>query len=195
MNAQAANSFEIPGLTGPVEILIDRWGVPHLYADSQDDLFLAQGFNAARDRLFQIDLWRRRGLGLLSEVFGAAVRRTRPCRAAVPLPGRHGRGVARVRRGHRAGDRRRSSDGVNAFVALCRSDPSHLPPEFATLGHQPAHWEPSDVARIRSHGLYYNLEDEVARALTLRDHGPASRTCAASASPRRTTSACPTGST
>jgi len=64
--------FEVPGLSAPVEILIDEWGVPHLYASSRTDLFLAQGFNAARDRLFQIDLWRRRGLGLLAEVFGEA---------------------------------------------------------------------------------------------------------------------------
>lgn len=63
-------TYDVPGLAAPVEIRVDRWGVPHLYAASQDDLFLAQGFNAARDRLFQIDLWRRRGLGLLSEVFG-----------------------------------------------------------------------------------------------------------------------------
>ena len=67
-----STTYAVPGLAGPVEILIDRWGVPHVYATSRDDVFVAQGFNAARDRLFQIDLWRRRGLGLLSEVFGAA---------------------------------------------------------------------------------------------------------------------------
>ena len=55
----------VVGLAGPAEILVDRWGVPHIYAGSEDDLFFAQGFNAARDRLFQIDLWRRRGLGQL----------------------------------------------------------------------------------------------------------------------------------
>jgi len=54
------------------EILIDHWGVPHIYAKNEADLFFAQGFNAARDRLFQIDLWRRRGLGELSEAFGPA---------------------------------------------------------------------------------------------------------------------------
>src|SRR3954452_17618897 len=63
-------TFDVPGLAEPVEVLVDRWGVPHLYAGSEQDLFLAQGFNAARDRLFQIDLWRRRGLGRLSEVVG-----------------------------------------------------------------------------------------------------------------------------
>jgi acyl-homoserine lactone acylase PvdQ len=56
--------------SAPVEILLDEWGVAHIYAASDTDVYFAQGFNAARQRLFQIDLWRRRGLGLLSEVFG-----------------------------------------------------------------------------------------------------------------------------
>src|ERR1041384_588592 len=60
----------IAGLKQPAEILVDRWGVPHIYARNFDDVFVAQGFNAARDRLFQIDLWRRRGLGELAEVLG-----------------------------------------------------------------------------------------------------------------------------
>src|SRR5919204_1454789 len=78
---QVTTTFTVPGLSASVEILVDRWGVPHVYAESQDDVFVAQGFNAARDRLFQIDLWRRRGLGLLSEVFGAAyVERDRAAR-------------------------------------------------------------------------------------------------------------------
>ncbi len=62
--------FVVTGLSAPVEILIDKYGVPHIYAESEPDVFLAQGFNAARERLFQLDLWRRRGLGQLSEVFG-----------------------------------------------------------------------------------------------------------------------------
>src|SRR3989442_322201 len=61
-------TVRVPGLRAAAEIRVDRWGVPHLYARSETDLFYLQGFNAARDRLFQIDLWRRRGLGLLSEV-------------------------------------------------------------------------------------------------------------------------------
>ena len=62
----------VPGLKQPVEIVVDRWGVPHLFAKGEDDLFLAQGWNAARDRLFQLDLWRRRGHGELAEAFGPA---------------------------------------------------------------------------------------------------------------------------
>ena len=73
-SAQPASTekIAIPGLQQRAEILIDRWGVPHIYAASERDAFFMQGFNAARDRLFQIDLWRRRGLGQLSEVFGPA---------------------------------------------------------------------------------------------------------------------------
>ncbi|MFI8879965.1 penicillin acylase family protein [Streptomyces sp. NPDC055243] len=163
--------FEVPGLQEPVEIRIDQWGVPHLYAASQDDLFLAQGFNAARDRLFQLDLWRRRGLGLLAEVLGE--RYAEHDRAARLF----------LYRGDMAEEWRAYGDdtervttafvhGINAYVALCRADTAHLPPEFALLEYEPAYWHPSDVARIRSHGLQYNLRDEVARALTLRDHGP-----------------------
>src|SRR6516225_5249991 len=67
-----SETITLPNLRQPVEILIDHWGVPHIYAKNEADLFFAQGFNAARDRLFQIDLWRRRGLGRIAEVFGAA---------------------------------------------------------------------------------------------------------------------------
>ncbi|KOT88336.1 PbsX family transcriptional regulator [Streptomyces rimosus subsp. pseudoverticillatus] len=165
-------TYDVPGLAAPVEIRVDRWGVPHLYAASQDDLFLAQGFNAARDRLFQIDLWRRRGLGLLSEVFGESC--LEHDRAARLFLYRGDMAAEWAAYGPRTECITSAFvRGVNAYVALCRADPAHLPPEFALLGHRPAYWEPADVARIRSHGLYYNLEQEVARALTLRDHGPA----------------------
>ncbi|GAA1928472.1 penicillin acylase family protein [Streptomyces durmitorensis] len=163
--------YEVPGLREPVEIRIDQWGVPHLYAASQDDLFLAQGFNAARDRLFQLDLWRRRGLGLLAEVLGE--RYAEHDRAARLFLYRGD--MAEEWRAY-GGDTERVTtafvDGINAYVTLCRADATKLPPECALLKYEPAYWQPSDVARIRSHGLQYNLRDEVARALTLRDHGP-----------------------
>ena len=62
--------LKVPGLTKPVEVLRDRWGVAHIYARNQHDLFFAQGFVAAQDRLFQLDLWRRSVQGRLSEVLG-----------------------------------------------------------------------------------------------------------------------------
>ena len=64
--------YDVKGLQADAEIRIDHWGVPHIYAQKHYDAFFVQGFNAARDRLWQIDLWRRRGLGELSEVLGPA---------------------------------------------------------------------------------------------------------------------------
>ena len=63
---------QLAGLHQPAEILVDQWGIPHIYAGSVRDAFFVQGYNAARDRLWQIDLWRKRGLGLLSRDFGPA---------------------------------------------------------------------------------------------------------------------------
>src|SRR5205085_12657694 len=63
-------TLKIVGLPQPVNILRDRWGVAHIYAQDQHDLFFAQGFVAAQDRLFQMELWKRSGQGRLAEVLG-----------------------------------------------------------------------------------------------------------------------------
>src|SRR5436190_21600332 len=68
--AQIEGEIKVPGLKEPVEVLRDKWGVPHIYAKNADDLFFAQGFVAAQDRLFQLDLWRRVNVGELAEVLG-----------------------------------------------------------------------------------------------------------------------------
>ena len=59
-----------------MEILRDRWGIAHIYAQNEHDLFFAQGYNVARDRLFQLELWRRQATGTMAEIQGAS-----PCRA------------------------------------------------------------------------------------------------------------------
>ncbi len=68
--AQIEGEIAVPGLLKPVEVLRDAWGVPHIYAQNQHDLFFAQGFVAAQDRLFQIDLWRRSAIGETAAVLG-----------------------------------------------------------------------------------------------------------------------------
>src|SRR5262245_65878901 len=68
--ARIEGELSLPGLKEPVEVLRDQWGVPHIYAKNLDDLFFAQGFVAAQDRLFQIDHWRRVGLGEMAAVVG-----------------------------------------------------------------------------------------------------------------------------
>ena len=162
--------YPVRGLTGDVEILVDTWGVPHIYAESVGDAYVAQGFNAARDRLFQIDLWRRRGNGLLSEVFGPVFleqdRASRLLRYRGDLRAEwlaYGSATRRIVTAF--------TTGVNAYVRWVLEHPDHLPPEFTVYGHRPAIWAPEDLVRLRTHGLFYNAEHELARALTVRDFG------------------------
>src|SRR5882724_5808741 len=68
---QLQGELAVAGLQEPVEVLRDRWGVPHIYAKNADDLFFAQGFVAAQDRLFQLELWRRLARGESAEIYGA----------------------------------------------------------------------------------------------------------------------------
>ena len=76
--AQTSGRLQVPGLQKPVTVLRDEWGIPHIYAETQDDLFFAQGFVAAQDRLWQMEVWRRTGMGELAEILGPeAVERDR----------------------------------------------------------------------------------------------------------------------
>src|SRR5712664_4100715 len=68
--AVISGKLKASGLQHPVDVLRDRWGVAHIYAQNQHDLFFAQGFVAAQDRLFQMELWKRSGQGRLAEVLG-----------------------------------------------------------------------------------------------------------------------------
>jgi penicillin G amidase len=68
--AQTSGRIELASLAKPVEVIRDSWGVAHIYAQTQEDLFFAQGFVAAQDRLWQMEIWRRTGEGRLAEVLG-----------------------------------------------------------------------------------------------------------------------------
>ena len=65
-------NWSVPGLNAAADIVIDHWGIAHIFAANIHDAFFLQGYNAARDRLWQIDLWRKRGLGLLAKSLGSA---------------------------------------------------------------------------------------------------------------------------
>ena len=67
---QTDGTVQIEGLTGQVEVIRDSMGIPHVYADNVDDLFLAQGYVHAQDRFFQMDFWRKISYGELSSMFG-----------------------------------------------------------------------------------------------------------------------------
>ena len=68
--APSETTLGAAGLSQPVEILRDRWGINHIYAKTENDLFFAQGYAAARDRLFQFELWRRQATGTVAEILG-----------------------------------------------------------------------------------------------------------------------------
>ncbi|HZV63335.1 MAG TPA: penicillin acylase family protein [Telluria sp.] len=179
--------IEVAGLGQPAEILVDRWGVPHIYAQDQDDVFFAQGFNAARDRLFQIDLWRRRGLGELAAVLGPAyVEQDRAARLFLYRGDMqkewraYGKDAARISE--------RFVAGINAYVDYVTATPSALPYEFRQLGYAPAKWRADDVVRIRSHGLNANLKSEVARAAVACQAGLAADQVRKTLQPRHETS-------
>jgi len=166
----AKETLAVPGLRAPAEIRIDRWGVPHIYARSKADVFFAQGFNAARDRLFQIDLWRRRGLGQLAEVFGPGfVEQDRATRLFLYRGDMDREWRIYSSRGTREGEQvaQHFVDGINAYIDWLSSHPQRLPWEFRFLDYRPAKWAAEDVVRIRSHGLTRNLLSEVARANTV----------------------------
>jgi penicillin amidase len=67
---EVSGELQVPGLSAPVEVYRDGYGVPHIYAQTSHDLFLAQGYVHAQDRFWQMDFWRHVGSGRLSELFG-----------------------------------------------------------------------------------------------------------------------------
>ena len=163
----AVERIAVAGLHAPAEILVDHWGIPHIYAGSEDDAFFAQGFNAARDRLFQMDLWRRRGLGFLSEAFGPAYVEQDTATRLFLYRGDMDDEWAAYDAAGAGGARRvcaRFTAGVNAWVDRVVGEPDLLPWEFREFGYRPARWQPDDVVRIRTHAMVRNVGSEVARA-------------------------------
>ncbi|MBI3210345.1 MAG: penicillin acylase family protein, partial [Candidatus Solibacter usitatus] len=167
MNAAAAVVL-LAGLQQPVEILRDQWGVPHIYASNAHDLFFAQGYIVAKDRLFQIDLWRRINVGNLAEVQGpAAIPRDR---------------IARLVRYRGDWDKEWTAyapdakaiataftDGINAYIDGLGVA---MPLEFRLAGYKPARWRAEDcAARIAGLLMIRNIPREVERAIQIQQYG------------------------
>ncbi len=164
--AKRTLSMQAAGLQQPAEILVDPWGVPHLYAKNSQDAFFVQGFNAARERLFQIDLWRRRGLGQLAEVFGPGYADQDQASRLFLYRGDMAQEWAAYGPDAK-GMATAFATGINSYIDWLSTHPDQIPFEFTKLGYRPAKWQPADVVRIRSHGLTRNVSSEVARANTV----------------------------
>ncbi len=160
---EAPAVYAVKGLVQPVEVLYDPWGVPHIFAKTLADAFFAQGFVAARDRLWQIDWHRLRGLGRLAERLGPALV---PYDRAARLFLYRGEEEAEWQAyGPRIREMATAfTAGINAYVALVRQEPALLPAEFRWLGYFPEPWQPADLFRLRSDGASGNAAAEVRRA-------------------------------
>jgi len=154
LHAQEFETLELPGLERPVEILIDAWGIPHIYAETEHDLFFAQGYNAARDRLFQLEIWRRQATGTVAEVLGP---REVDRDLAARLFRFSGDMDAEMRHYHERGHEIIPAfvAGINAYVDRVRANPDLLPMEFRLLQMEPGHWTP-EVVVSRHQGLLGN---------------------------------------
>jgi penicillin amidase len=159
-------SRALPGLTAPGEIIIDRAGIPHIYAANARDGFFLQGYAVARDRLWQIDLWRKRGLGRLSASFGAQfVAQDRAARLLLYRGAMAAEWAAYPTAAK--GWTEAFAAGINAYVADVEAGRAPLPLEFSATNTRPERWQADDVVRIRSNALASNLTSEVVRARAL----------------------------
>ena len=129
------------GVAAPVEVVRDRHGIPHILARNEEDALFALGFVHAQDRLWQMEMNRRIGVGRLAEVLGAPALGTDRLlrtlglyrRAAATLP-------------HLAPDaRRRIAAYVNGVNAWLETRDGPLPPEFLIIGFEPEPWTEVDT--------------------------------------------------
>ncbi|MEP7200149.1 MAG: penicillin acylase family protein, partial [Chloroflexota bacterium] len=168
---QVDGTLTLDGLRAPVEIIRDTWGVPHIYAQSMDDLLFAQGFVHAQDRLWQMEMNRRVGQGRLAELFGTIAVGTDHFIRTV--------GFARAAQNDLNAidaDSLRALEayarGVNAFIA---QNANRLPLEFTLLRFKPELWRPLDsivFSKVMAWGLSCNWDMEILNAALIGKVGP-----------------------
>jgi penicillin amidase len=169
-DATRSTATRIAGLLSEVTINVDQWGIAHIRAENLHDLFFAQGFNAARDRLWQIDIARKRGLGLLARDFGPGyLEQDRAARLLLyrgdmaPEWKAYGPDSEQICKAF--------ARGINAYIDACEAGERALPPEFSLLGHKPDRWCAEDVVRVRTHSLTRNASSELLRSKVMAKAG------------------------
>jgi len=126
-------NLDVAGLTAPVEVRTDEHGIPHIFAETDEDLFFAQGFITARERMFQMDFTRLAGKGELSTLFGETTIESDRCFKTL--------GFYRAAQGeydNLTPETKLAVDayarGVNAYLNTVK----HLPREYVILSGKPA---------------------------------------------------------
>ena len=147
---KVSGKIQLTGLTEPVEIIRDAWDIPHIFADNKHDLFFAQGYVHAQDRLFQMESNRRLGLGEVSKIFGERTVRFDQFLRTI--------GVRRGAENSLALMDTESleilqayADGVNAYIDDAGM---WLPIEYRILGFEPEPWTPLHTLAFGSYMSY-----------------------------------------
>jgi penicillin amidase len=166
--ADLAGEANVPGLTATVEVIRDRWGIPHIYAENQPDLFFAQGFVAAQDRLFQMDLWRRIAIGETAELLGEAGLEADRFARLVRY-----RGDMEAEWTSYSPDTQQITTsfvaGINAYIDFISDK---LPIEFELLKCRPKKWQPEDcLGRMSGIVMSRNFRNELQRAKLIAEVG------------------------
>ena len=158
-NKRPGSAIQLKQLNRPVEVMRDQWGVNHIYAKDQHDLFFAQGYLAARDRLFQFEIWRRQATGTVSEILGP---RELNRDIGTRLFLFRGDMKTEMEHYHPEGEMiiRAYVDGVNAYIEEQLKEPDNLPIEFKLLNIKPHFWTP-EVVISRHQGLLGNISREL----------------------------------
>ena len=154
-----AQNLNVPGLQEEVEAFRDPWGINHIYAQNEHDLFFTQGYLAARDRLFQFEIWRRQATGTVAELLGAReIKRDIGTR----LFKFRGDMKQELNHYHPRGEEIVNAfvAGVNAYIAEINKTPEKLPIEFKLLKTKPQSWTP-EVVISRHQGLLGNIKTEL----------------------------------
>jgi len=169
---QLDGRIQVNGLAASVKVTRDRHGVPTIEAATPEDLFFAQGYVTAQDRLWQMDIMRRYAAGELSEILGDATSKIDREQRILGLRAAARKSLqmstARDLAYHVAYAR-----GVNAFIS---SHAARLPIEFRILKYRPTPWQPEDSVVIGNQMVkdlnYYYLPDTLAREKILAKLGP-----------------------
>jgi penicillin amidase len=133
------------GLTAEVQIITDVWGVPHIYAENEDDLFFACGYVHANERMWQMDLTRRTGFGRLAELFGRPVLKQDKYVRVMGLKEAAKRDLEEI--SPRMKDVLYAySRGINSWLNARKG---RWPPEFIIMRYRPEHWTPLDSIMIK----------------------------------------------
>ena len=154
-----AQTVSLESLKAPVEIFRDSWGINHIYAENQHDLFFAQGYAAAKDRLFQFEIWRRQASGTVAEILGA---REFKRDLGTRLFKFRGDITEEMNHYHSEGTEiiTAYTNGVNAYIDEVLKTPELLPIEFKMLNIYPQKWTP-EIVISRHQGLLGNIGQEL----------------------------------